>query len=184
MDAKAFARLESYICVGYGGSCWIWTGYAGRAGYGQIRVGGRNRPVHRAAYEYLVGPVPGGLHLDHLCRQPLCCNPAHLEPVTPAENTRRSPIAPATINAAKKFCVRGHDLSVARVARKGSRVSRICRTCARDHMRIWRNENRDAVRAADREQKRAAYAANPEKYRAIARERRRAAKPTARPHPV
>lgn len=74
--------------------CWEWQRYAGHpAGYAYIlrRRNGRRLKfyVHRLAYEELVGPIPGGLDLDHLCRNTCCCNPGHLEPVTRAENTRR-----------------------------------------------------------------------------------------------
>ncbi len=73
------------------GSCWLWTGAIMHGGYGQIRLrpGTRTMNTHRFAYELLVGPIPDGLHLDHLCRVPRCCNPLHLEPVTQAENSRR-----------------------------------------------------------------------------------------------
>jgi hypothetical protein len=45
--------------------------------------------VHRHVYEELVGPIPEGLVLDHLCRETLCCRPSHLEVVTLAENSAR-----------------------------------------------------------------------------------------------
>ena len=89
------------------GECWIWTGSTDSRGYGQIQAGTWNNPVvrrtHIVAYELLVGLVPEGLELDHTCHSRLttchagpdcphrrCCNPAHLEPVTHAENVRRS----------------------------------------------------------------------------------------------
>lgn len=68
--------------------CWIFKGATSR-GYGQARVGGKTISVHRTAYEILVGPIPEGLQLDHLCRNRACYNPAHLEPVTGTENRRR-----------------------------------------------------------------------------------------------
>lgn len=71
-------------------SCWLWTGCTSRA-YGMFQIS-RSIPrvySHRFAYELLVGPIPEGLELDHLCNNPLCVNPAHLQPVTHAENCRR-----------------------------------------------------------------------------------------------
>jgi hypothetical protein len=73
------------------GPCWLWTGYVHPAtGYGQFGVRAGTRLPHRIAYQYLVGPIPKGLHLDHLCHNRLCVNAErHLEPVTPQENIRR-----------------------------------------------------------------------------------------------
>ncbi len=68
--------------------CWEWLGGTSR-GYGWGRFDGANRVVHIYYYERLVGPVPSGLQLDHLCRNRRCCNPDHLEPVTQIENLRR-----------------------------------------------------------------------------------------------
>lgn len=65
--------------------CWIWKGERSAHGYGLY--GGKF--AHRFVYEWLVGPVPKGIHLDHRCRQRGCVNPGHLEPVTPKENARR-----------------------------------------------------------------------------------------------
>lgn len=74
--------------------CWLWLGAPNADGYGHFRrrLGpGHYRMVraHRHAYELLVGPIPEGLTLDHLCGHPLCVRPAHLEPVTNSENVRR-----------------------------------------------------------------------------------------------
>ena len=84
--------LAQSVCDGLFG-CWVFTG-RGRDGrnrrYGKIGRGGRDKgtvSVHRAFYEYYVGPISG--HIDHLCRNTLCFNPLHLEDVTNAENQRR-----------------------------------------------------------------------------------------------
>lgn len=69
--------------------CWLWTGTMSRTGYGRVSIGGREIGAHRAVYEALVGPVPDGMQLDHLCRVTQCVNPDHLEPVTIGENIRR-----------------------------------------------------------------------------------------------
>lgn len=83
-------RFEAKYVVTPGG-CWRWIGTRTPEGYGQIRVAvGEVAYAHRVAYELLVGPIPEGLHIDHLCRVRACVNPAHLEPVTQAENNRRA----------------------------------------------------------------------------------------------
>jgi hypothetical protein len=73
--------------------CWLWRGAKDQKGYGTARfpVNGVNRVgnVHRIVYEIEHGPIPKGLTLDHLCRNPSCVNPKHLEPVTYSENIRR-----------------------------------------------------------------------------------------------
>ncbi len=72
------------------GPCWIWTGYIHeKTGYGQFGVRAGTRLTHRIAYQYAVGPIPAGRHLDHLCRRRACCRPTHLEPVSPRENIWR-----------------------------------------------------------------------------------------------
>ena len=70
--------------------CWEWLGAVGSSGYGVFWAGPGLRLAHRYAYEALVGPIPDGLDLDHLCGNTCCVNPAHLEPVTHAENVRRA----------------------------------------------------------------------------------------------
>lgn len=124
-------RFWTKVDRGEGDACWLWTGSRGSNGYGAIRAGGAegpNVPAHRLAYELLVGPIPDGLTIDHLCRTPLCVNPAHLEPVTSRENTLRSH-NPTAVNARKTHCSAGHPLSgdnLAIVARR-----RVCRECKR-----------------------------------------------------
>lgn len=87
--------------------CWIWMGCGIRAGYGQLVIQGRMQLAHRVSYELFVDKIPQGLSLDHLCRTPSCVNPRHLEPVTARENTRRG-AGPASANAKKAACLRGH----------------------------------------------------------------------------
>lgn len=68
------------------GPCWIWAGPATTQGYGRINGYGL---AHRFAYEHMVGPIPEGLTIDHLCRVQLCVNPEHLDPVPLAVNSQR-----------------------------------------------------------------------------------------------
>lgn len=72
--------------------CWLWSGAILRSGYGSITIDNRTRMAHRHVYEMVVGKIPSGLCIDHLCRVRSCVNPDHLEPVTTAENLRRSPL--------------------------------------------------------------------------------------------
>jgi hypothetical protein len=72
-----------------GSGCWIWTRQLNNKGYGLISIQNRKRAAHIIFYEIVVGPVPLGLELDHLCNVTACVNPSHLEPVSHAENQRR-----------------------------------------------------------------------------------------------
>lgn len=111
--------------------CVEWTGFLDRDGYGQFRPGGRQSGKvrsHRWAYEHLVGPIPDGLVLDHLCRNRACVNVDHLEPVTTRENWLRGE-GPARINADKTHCINDHPLSGDNllVAPDGKRACVSCR---------------------------------------------------------
>lgn len=101
--------------------CWEWQRHR-FDGYGHQRYNGRSHPAHRLAYELFVGPVPDGLCIDHLCRNRACVNPAHLEPVTWGENSRRGLV--------KTICKRGHDLTdEANIYRTPSKRRGQCRKC-------------------------------------------------------
>lgn len=109
--------------------CWHWSGRVGPRGYGIF--GNKNSSAHRLAYEMRCGPVPDGLVIDHLCRNPLCVNPEHLQAVTQKENTLRG-VGPTAINAHKTHCVRGHALIGHNlVIRPGG--WRKCRACGEIH---------------------------------------------------
>lgn len=105
--------------------CWIWQG-AGhtRSDHGMFGYNSNGQNItlyaHRFAYQQLVGEIPGDLVLDHLCCNPRCVNPSHLEPVTRAENTCRARRMMTT-------CKRGHDLANAYVNKKNGHRS--CRDC-------------------------------------------------------
>lgn len=109
-------------------TCWLWTAYTNPDGYGQFgETHGQGRLAHRWAYEHLVGPIPAGMQLDHLCRVRHCVNPSHLEPVTQRENLMRGE-GVTTKNAAKTHCVHGHPFDEANTyAWRGRRACRTCR---------------------------------------------------------
>lgn len=93
-----------------GDGCWQWKSLRSGDGYGRVRHQKKDQLAHRVVYELLVGPIPEGLTLDHLCRNRGCVRPAHLEPVTLAENTRRGQGMSAR-NARKTHCLNGHALT-------------------------------------------------------------------------
>lgn len=112
--------------------CWEFTG-ATTNGYGVVGLGGRSAGTaqcHRVMYRELVGPVPEGLDLDHLCRNHLCCNPEHLEPVTRRENVRRGRRRPGYA-LAETHCKRGHEFVPENTKTNSSTGGRICRACNR-----------------------------------------------------
>jgi hypothetical protein len=102
------------------GGCWQWVGSRKTVGYGQIRFRGSNWNAHRVAYTLHVGPIPADMALDHLCLNKCCVNPAHLEPVTNAENTRR-------YGETVTECPKGHAYTPENTIKKGGRKN--CRTC-------------------------------------------------------
>jgi hypothetical protein len=97
------------------------------------RASGSSRLSTATPYELLVGPIPEGLHLDHLCRVPACVNPTHLEPVTPRENALRGETLPAA-NSLKTHCIHGHPFT-AENTMPNTRGGRKCRTCHRETQR-------------------------------------------------
>lgn len=123
------------------GPCWIWTGGKTGRGYGGVANEGTRREgtrrlvnVHRLAYELLVGPIPSGLTLDHLCRVRLCVRPAHLEPVTLRMNILRGE-GPTAKQARQTHCKRGHPFDKANTSlQRGKRSCRACKSLSRRHL--------------------------------------------------
>lgn len=136
-------RLASRVVVD-GNGCWLWQAAKTRKGYGMAPAPfAGERSAHRATYALLVGPIPSGHQIDHLCRVPSCINPQHLEAVTPEENRRRSPLAPER----RTHCPQGHPYEGDNlyVYTSGARACKACiREAGRRHAekrKAWRRAN-------------------------------------------
>jgi hypothetical protein len=137
-------RFLAKIAVNPMTGCWLWTARIDASGYGRLNRGPGVSPMaHRFAYEEFVGPIPGGMQLDHLCRTRRCVNPEHLEPVTNRQNALRGESF-AAVNASKTKCTAGHELAGENVRvreRRGS-TERECLICARTRKRAYKQRLR------------------------------------------
>lgn len=116
-------------------TCWRWTGALNSEGYGRLRADGKqSKAAHRKVYELLVGPIPEGLTLDHLCRNRYCVNPDHLDPVTLKENLARG-FGVGALNTAKEACKRGHPFTEDNIMLW--RGKRWCRACGRMRQKVY-----------------------------------------------
>lgn len=122
-------RFWDKVDLRTGVGCWIWTAFIDDCGYGSFWAPRGTQAAHRWSWEHLIGRIPAGMVLDHLCRVRECVNPAHLEPVEVSENFFRSD-APASMNAVKTHCVRGHELSGENLYLRPD-GGRNCRACYR-----------------------------------------------------
>ena len=118
-------------------SCWFWLAAQTPEGYGLFWLAGKYRGAHRVAYELSVGPIPEDHELDHLCRNPLCVNPDHLEPVLPRENQWRGHGTFAAIHGPKTHCIHGHPFDEENTYRRPT-GGRACKTCQRQREAAYR----------------------------------------------
>lgn len=133
-------RMRSLYVVNAETGCWDWTGYKTDKGYGRVmlkRLHPKRLAAHRVSYELWRGKIPDGLHIDHLCRNPSCINPDHLEPVTQAENTRRGLVGNQVV------CQRGHPFSGENLG--FHRGYKRCKTCRRANQKKCRRAKKLAL---------------------------------------
>jgi len=130
LPEKDLNRLWSKVMKGPGGNdCWGWADVLSEDGYAYLGVGGREGGkflVHRLLYELVIGPIPDGKELDHLCRNRWCVRPDHQEPVTRLINLIRGQTTTAR-HAAATHCPQGHPYDMFNTIFYHNK--RYCRTC-------------------------------------------------------
>jgi hypothetical protein len=109
-------------------TCWLWTASVNHDGYGKFSYKKRTFWVHRLSYLAIIGEIPEGMPLDHLCRVRNCVNPDHLEPVTNKENILRGE-GPSAQNAKKTHCPQGHKYNKENTYIYKFTQKRACRMC-------------------------------------------------------
>lgn len=138
---KMLIRLINKIQVT--NTCWVWQGGLDKDGYGITHIFENNKSnttrAHRLVYTLLVEDIPNGLVIDHICENPPCVNPEHLEVVTVRENTMRG-TAVASINARKTHCLLGHPFDEHNT--RYYKNQRVCRKCSAAKCKAWRLKRR------------------------------------------
>ncbi len=104
--------------------CWEWLGHLDKHGYGLFSNNHKSFMAHRYSFSYFIGEIPTGLELDHLCRNPKCVNPDHLEAVTHIENLRRG-----NTRMNKTHCPKGHPYNESNTYHYISALGRPARNC-------------------------------------------------------
>lgn len=133
---RAPKTVSAELAIGHGlpvpvvdTPCVNHPGYREKRGYGVQEVHGKPVKAHRVAWERVHGPIPVGLQIDHLCRNPACVNVDHLEATTSRINTLRG-MSQWGVNARKTHCIHGHEFTPQNTYIKGG-AKRRCRECHR-----------------------------------------------------
>lgn len=143
--ADRFWSKVEYVDDPFG--CMLWGAYRDPRGYGRFNISDRVPMLaHRVSWLLMVGEIPDGLPLDHLCRVPSCVSWLHLDPVTPRENTLRGQTQGA-ISVRTNRCKRGHEFTPDNTYYWSG--GRACRTCCLARNAARRQRERTArLRAA------------------------------------
>lgn len=169
-------RFESKYIPEPNTGCWLWIGSSARGGYGAFLKNSHQCYAHRVSYELYRGPIPLGLSLDHLCREPSCVNPNHLEAVTHRENMLRGVNKNVLLHRAG-VCYNGHKIiGENALISSGIRVRVQCKTCFYALKKAYWQRNKIRLNARRRERRAANNSlwGNPESQQFLGRNQLRA----------
>lgn len=136
--------------VDMSGDCWLWLGSPTPAGYGMFRIGYSRTGAHRFSYEITHGRIPEGWVIDHLCRNPLCVRPDHLEAVSQRVNFQRG-MHPSGIAYRTGICHDGHSLRDPANIWIGPTGERKCRSCGQANRRARYQDDKRRLGIPDRQ---------------------------------
>jgi hypothetical protein len=135
-------KVRQFVVIDERG-CWNWPRAKVRKGYGVVHYQRKQHYTHRVMYEAAKGEIPNGLQIDHLCRNTSCCNPDHLDAVSPKENTRRADAARGGQRMLRRgsHCPHGHAFTNSNtyVDQRGQ-IS--CRECRKRRHEEWAEKRR------------------------------------------
>lgn len=122
--------------------CWIWTKGTNGAGYSAVLYNKKRWLGHRLMYTFEVGEIEPGKVLDHLCRNPLCINPRHLNQCTHKENSTAPRSLVGLNNSSKTHCINGHEYSESNTYRYPD-GRRECRKCSRKYKSSYKKRAKE-----------------------------------------
>lgn len=133
---QKFVERTELRDMGFDSECWMWTAYCTKEGYGRFApMHGLTVFAHRWSYQQFVEPIFEGYVVDHLCRVRACCNPTHLEQITPGENVRRGHEYRQLMRG--DFCKHNHFLPLVGVGADG-----YCKQCRRDREKRYKDRQK------------------------------------------
>ena len=134
------------------GPCWVWLGGQRNKehNYGGFWAFGRGWLAHRFSYQLWRGLIPGDLVVDHVCANPYCVAPHHLQVTDRSTNSKYSD-GSGKLPLDRSHCPAGHEYTEANTYRgPAPNTYRRCKTC-RSEQETRRTEARKAARAAGKE---------------------------------
>lgn len=134
--------------VATGDGCLTWVGAKTVQGYGVFYADGKNIPAYRWLLDRFLGDQRP-LVADHLCRNPACVRPSHIEFVTRGENVRRGIVGQLSRARAQAIthCPQGHpyDEENTYTFMRNGYKNRHCIQCSRAHTEAHRQRQKFKV---------------------------------------